>query len=41
MNLLRSPEDAHDVFQEAFLRVYRNLNTSVSIAVSIPGCTAS
>ena len=27
MNLLRSPEDAHDVYQEAFLRVYRNLNS--------------
>jgi RNA polymerase sigma-70 factor, ECF subfamily len=27
MNLLRSPEDARDVFQEAFLRVYRNLHT--------------
>ena len=27
MNLLRSPEDAHDVYQEAFLRVYRNLHT--------------
>jgi RNA polymerase sigma-70 factor (ECF subfamily) len=27
MNLLRSPEDARDVYQEAFLRVYRNLNT--------------
>ena len=26
MNLLRSPEDAQDVYQEAFLRVYRNLN---------------
>src|SRR5580658_1750383 len=26
MNLLRSPEDAHDVYQEAFLRVFRNLN---------------
>ena len=25
-NLLRSPEDAQDVYQEAFLRVYRNLN---------------
>src|SRR6185436_13404185 len=25
MNLLRSPEDAQDVYQEAFLRVYRNL----------------
>lgn len=25
MNLLRSPEDAHDVYQEAFLRVFRNL----------------
>jgi len=27
MNLLRSPEDANDVYQEAFLRVYRNLNS--------------
>jgi RNA polymerase sigma-70 factor (ECF subfamily) len=27
MNLLRSPEDAQDVYQEAFLRVYRNLHT--------------
>ncbi len=27
MNLLRSPEDARDVYQEAFLRVCRNLNT--------------
>jgi RNA polymerase sigma-70 factor (ECF subfamily) len=26
MNLLRSPEDAHDVYQEAFLRVFRNLS---------------
>src|SRR5512141_1046492 len=26
MNLLRSPEDARDVYQEAFLRVYKNLN---------------
>jgi RNA polymerase sigma-70 factor (ECF subfamily) len=26
MNLLRSPDDAQDVYQEAFLRVYRNLN---------------
>ena len=26
LNLLRSPEDAQDVYQEAFLRVYRNLN---------------
>ena len=25
MNMLRSPEDARDVFQETFLRVYRNL----------------
>lgn len=24
-NLLRSPEDANDIYQEAFLRVYRNL----------------
>ena len=27
MNLLRSPEDAQDIYQEAFLRVYRNLNS--------------
>jgi RNA polymerase sigma-70 factor (ECF subfamily) len=26
MNLLRSPEDAQDIYQEAFLRVYKNLN---------------
>src|SRR5205807_8366908 len=26
MNLLRSPEDARDVYQEAFLRVYRNIH---------------
>src|SRR5215831_8199721 len=26
MNLLRSPEDAKDVYQEAFLRVFRNLH---------------
>src|SRR3954466_10209927 len=26
MNLLRSPDDAQDVYQEAFLRVYKNLN---------------
>jgi RNA polymerase sigma-70 factor (ECF subfamily) len=27
MNLLRSPEDAYDIYQEAFLRVFRNLNS--------------
>src|SRR6476469_8166528 len=27
VNLLRSPEDAQDVYQEAFLRVYRNLKS--------------
>jgi RNA polymerase sigma-70 factor (ECF subfamily) len=27
MNLLRSADDAADVYQEAFLRVYRNLNS--------------
>ena len=27
MNLMRSPEDARDVYQEAFLRVYRNIQT--------------
>jgi len=27
MNLLRSPEEARDVYQEAFLRVYKNLHT--------------
>ena len=26
LNILRSPEDARDVYQEAFLRVYRNLH---------------
>jgi RNA polymerase sigma-70 factor (ECF subfamily) len=27
MNLLRSPEDAADIYQEAFIRVYKNLHT--------------
>jgi len=27
LNMLRSPEDAHDIYQEAFLRVYKNLHT--------------
>ena len=27
VNLLRSPEDARDVYQEAFLRVYKNIQT--------------
>lgn len=27
MNLLRSPEEARDVYQEAFLRVFRNLDS--------------
>ncbi len=27
INLLHSPEDAYDIYQEAFLRVFRNLNT--------------
>ena len=27
LNLLRSPEDANDIYQEAFLRVYKNLHT--------------
>jgi len=27
MNLLRSPEDANDIYQEAFLRVFKNLHT--------------
>lgn len=27
MNLLRSVDDAHDVYQEAFLRVYKNLHS--------------
>ncbi len=26
LSMLRSPEDARDVYQETFLRVYRNLN---------------
>src|SRR4029077_11035819 len=27
MNLLRAPEDARDVYQEAFLRVYKNIHS--------------
>jgi len=27
MNILRSPDEARDVYQEAFLKVYRNLNS--------------
>ena len=27
MNLLRSPEDANDIYQEAFLRVFKNLHS--------------
>src|SRR6478736_6969350 len=27
VNLLRSPEDAQDVYQEAFLRVYKNIHS--------------
>src|ERR1051325_3906017 len=27
VNLLRSPDDAQDVYQEAFLRVYKNIHT--------------
>jgi len=27
LNLLRSPEDANDIYQEAFLRVYKNVHT--------------
>jgi RNA polymerase sigma-70 factor (ECF subfamily) len=27
MNLLRSPDDAQDVFQEAFMRVFKNIHT--------------
>ena len=27
MNLLRSPEDAHDVYQEAFLQVYKSIHS--------------
>jgi RNA polymerase sigma-70 factor (ECF subfamily) len=27
MNLLRSPDEARDVYQEAFLKVYRNLDS--------------
>ncbi len=27
MNLVRSPEDASDIYQEAFLRVYKNLDS--------------
>ena len=31
MNLLRSPEEARDVYQEVFLKVFRSLHT-------FPGC---
>src|SRR5579871_3001947 len=27
LNLLRSPEDANDIYQETFLRVYKNLHS--------------
>src|ERR1035437_107670 len=27
VNILRSPDEARDVYQEAFLKVYRNLNS--------------
>jgi len=27
LNMLRSPEDARDIYQEAFLRVYKNLHS--------------
>ena len=39
MNLLRSPEDARDVYQEAFLGSTGTCTRSGSIAASIPGCT--
>ena len=41
MNLLRSQEDASDIYQEAFLGVYRNLDISASTATSIHGCIGS
>ena len=41
LNLLRSPEDANDIYQEAFLRVYRGLHTFASIAASTLGCIGS
>ena len=39
MNLLRSPEDANDIYQEAFLRVYKTYACihSGSTAAFIPG----
>ncbi len=41
MNLLRSPEDARDAYQEAFLKVYRKLDTfrfDCSFSVAVPHC---
>ena len=40
LNLLRSQEDARDVYQEAFLRVYRNLHAFRFDCSFTPGCTA-
>jgi len=40
LNLMKRPEDARDVYQEAFLKVYRICTASDSNAVFIPGCTA-
>ena len=41
MNLLRSPEYARDVYQEAFLRsLPEPARISASTAKFIPGCTA-
>ena len=39
MNLLRSPDEARDVYQEAFLKVFRNLRHSGSTVRFIPGST--
>ena len=40
MNVLRSEDDAHDIYQEAFLRVYRNLG-DVPFRLQLPNLAVS
>lgn len=41
LNLLRSPEDANDIYQEAFLRVYKNLHAFRFDCSSLSNCILS